>query len=303
MPFTRRRFLQSSSLALVASVLGPRLPAVAKENGGRLEELRRGVGIFTERGGTMGWLVSDDALVVVDSQFPESAVHCLDGLRRRSQRAIDALINTHHHRDHTAGNGVFREAAKLIVAQENVPIWQKRAAQEHDSEAQQVYADTTFKTNWRLELGDETVSAKYYGPAHTAGDCVVHFENAGVVHLGDLAWNRAYPFIDRPAGAVIRGWIGVLEKVLAEHGKETLYIFGHGAEKLGVVAARKDVENQRQFFTALLDYVGKGIQAGRSVEEIAKPGRLAGFEDYVSIADWLHFESSVKVAYEELTAE
>lgn len=303
MSFTRRRFLQSSSLALVASVLGPRLPAVAEESGGRIEELRRGVGIFTERGGTMGWLVSDQALVVVDSQFPESAVHCLDGLRRRSQREIDALINTHHHRDHTAGNGVFREAAKLIVAHENVPIWQKRAAQENDTEAEQTYADTTFKTSWRLELGDETVSAKYFGPAHTAGDSVVHFEKADVVHLGDLAWNRAYPFIDRPAGAVIRGWIGVLEKVLAEHGKETLYVFGHGAEKHGVVAAREDVENQRQFFTALLDYVGGGIKAGKSVEEIVKPGRLAGFDDYVALADWLDFASSVKVAYEELTTE
>lgn len=301
MSFTRRRFLQSSSLALVASVLEPRLPAFAKESGGSMEALRRGVGIFTERGGTIGWLVSDDALVVVDSQYPESAVHCLDGLRRRSQRAIDALINTHHHRDHTAGNGVFREPAKLIVAHENVPIWQKLAAQERGTEAEQVYADTTFKTSWRLELGDETVSAKYYGPAHTAGDCVVHFENADVVHLGDLAWNRAYPFIDRPAGAVIRGWIEVLEKVLAEHGKETLYVFGHGAEKLGVVAAREEVENQRRFFIALLDYVSLGIQAKKSVEEIAEPGRLDGFDDYVALAEWLDFASSVQVAYEELT--
>ncbi len=39
----------------------------------KFEELRRGVGLFTGRGGTIGWLANKDALVVVDTQFAEPA--------------------------------------------------------------------------------------------------------------------------------------------------------------------------------------------------------------------------------------
>jgi len=43
-------------------------------------------------------------VLVVDSQFPETAQMLLDGLKSRTQRKIDLLINTHHHGDHTHGN-------------------------------------------------------------------------------------------------------------------------------------------------------------------------------------------------------
>ena len=38
--------------------------------------LRRNVGIFNQRGGTIGWLVSGDGLLVVDSQFADTAPTC-----------------------------------------------------------------------------------------------------------------------------------------------------------------------------------------------------------------------------------
>ena len=81
--------------------------------------LRRDVGIFTGRGGTIGWLITPDAVVVVDSQFPETATACLEGVKARATRPIDFLINTHHHTDHTSGNVIFQPAVASIVAQRN----------------------------------------------------------------------------------------------------------------------------------------------------------------------------------------
>ncbi len=173
--------------------------------------LRRGVGWFTGRGGTIGYLVSKDGLVAVDTQFPDTAKLFLDGLPDRGGRGFDYLINTHHHFDHTGGNKNFRDACKQIVAHENVPGLQKSAAALNNTEADQVYASTLFPKDWKASVGDETIRARYYGPGHTGGDIIVHFEKADVVHLGDLYFNRLYPAIDRRGGASIKGWISILE--------------------------------------------------------------------------------------------
>jgi hypothetical protein len=60
--------------------------------------IRRNVGFYMGRGGTIGYLIDKGAVVVVDSQFPDSAKVCLDGLQERSKNhGVDLLINTHHH--------------------------------------------------------------------------------------------------------------------------------------------------------------------------------------------------------------
>ncbi|MBI2498251.1 MAG: MBL fold metallo-hydrolase [Opitutae bacterium] len=93
--------------------------------------LRGDAGCFTGRGGTIGWLASPEVLVAVDTQFPDTAAIFLKEMPGRNGRTLDAVINTHHHGDHTGGNGVFRPAAKKILAQRNVPALQRAAAGAH----------------------------------------------------------------------------------------------------------------------------------------------------------------------------
>lgn len=303
MAVTRRRFLVRSSIALAVGAVSPRLALLAEGPPGEFVELRAGVGLFNGRGGTTAWLLRPDGLVVVDSQYPESARDCLRELRRRTERGIDALINTHHHRDHTAGNGVFRPAAKRIVAHENVPVLQEQVARKEETTGEQTYADTTFARDWRLDAGGEVVAARHYGPAHTGGDCVVHFERANVAHMGDLVFNRFHPFIDRPAGASIRGWIELLDRVASEYDRETLYVFGHGRPGFGVTGGRADLGVMRDYLTALLQAARKGIAAGRSVEESVRIDALPGFEDHEAPSPRLSLEAALRAAWEELTAD
>ena len=58
--------------------------------------LRRNVGIFTERGGTIGFLISKDGAVVIDSQFADTAPHVIDEINKQSTSPIGLLLNTHH---------------------------------------------------------------------------------------------------------------------------------------------------------------------------------------------------------------
>lgn len=306
MIFTRREFLTTSSLVVAGSALRsvplvgqqPTAPPVTK-----FTDLRRNVGIFTGQGGTIGWFVSPDAALVVDSQFPATAQICLDGLKSRSPRGIDTLVNTHHHGDHTAGNKTFRPAVKKIVAHVRVQELQKKAAATAKTEADQVYPDTTFPDTWKMDLGTETVSAKHYGPGHTGGDIVVFFEKADVVHMGDLMFNRFHPFVDRPAGASIANWITTLEQVSAAHTAQTMYVFGHGKEGFGVTGSKGELMIFRDYLTAALDTVRKAIKEGKSKDEIVKLDSLPGFTDFASPSPRLSLSGVLSVAHEELTVQ
>ena len=71
----------------------------------KFEEIRRGVGYFTGSGGTIGYLVNSSGAIAIDSQFMLTGEICAAGLKQRSPKGVELLINTHHHGDHTGGNG------------------------------------------------------------------------------------------------------------------------------------------------------------------------------------------------------
>lgn len=312
----RRKFLLHTSVLTLAA-LAARTRAAEKKSGssgGRpatspapakpeFKPLRRDVGCFTARGGTIGWLVNRDAVAAIDTQFPDTAALFLNGLPGRNGRKLDVLINTHHHGDHTGGNGVFKPETRMIVAHDNVPILQKERAQRDNTLDRQVYADTTFAQTWRKDLGGETVNAKYFGPAHTRGDIVTLLEKANVIHMGDLMFNRIYPVIDRPGGASIRGWIKILERVAKEYPADAIYIFGHANPKFSVTGARQDLLVFRDFLSGLLEYVQKRVKAGEPKEKIVALENLPGFDDYhVPPGPQNRLPMNLSVAYDELTS-
>jgi cyclase len=301
MIWTRRDFLGTSMLGLAAAGAFPRLLlGEAPLRRQTFVELRRNVGTFTSRGGTIGWLVSETGTAVVDSQYPDSAAECLAGLEARGVSRIEALINTHHHGDHTGGNGVFRRAAQRIVAHAQVPVLQRAAARAANAETPPTYPDSTFEREWSLPVGDEIVRAKHYGPAHTGGDCTVFFEHAEIVHMGDLVFNRAFPFVDRDGGGSVQGWIRVLEAITATHSAGTIYIFGHALEGFEVTGDRADVLLQRDFFSAVLETVQRSIAAGESREEATALVELPGFEEHNAFVERLTLAAVLGAAYDEL---
>jgi glyoxylase-like metal-dependent hydrolase (beta-lactamase superfamily II) len=303
MTTSRRDFLASSAAAAILTVLGR--PSLAHGSLLRAREftpIRRNVGIFTLRGGTIGYLVNSAGVVVVDSQFPDQARVCLDGLNEQSSgRPIDFLINTHHHGDHTGGNIAFRGAARAVVAHVKADE-HMRQPPGGEAPADQLYPDTTFTDRWSADVGDEQVSANHYGRAHTSGDAVITFAQANVVHMGDLMFNRRHPVVDRAAGATIRNWITVLERTVADHAPDTIYIFGHANTGLPVTGGDSDLMGFRDYFGALLSFVESQVRAGRSREQVlAMRDPLRGFEAYGPFGR-PNPRDALTCAYDEVTA-
>lgn len=300
MTWTRRDFVKASALGLAGGSLS--LPMHLWGAGARAEftTLRRNVGIFTERGGTIGWLINGDGIAIVDSQFADTAPLLLDGVRERTQLPIDVLINSHHHPDHTGGNGILRPAVGRIVAHERSAENQRAVAARRPTPADEGdFPDVTYADETSLSIGDETIRLKHYGPAHTGGDTAIYFEEANVVHLGDLLNNRGWPNIDAGAGGSVHGWVEVLEAIIPEYPADAIYIFGHNEAGAPPTGSRADVAFQRDYFLAVIGVAERALAAGRSREEAIAIEALPGFE-FGGTASRLPL--AVGVAYDELAA-
>ena len=294
----RRNFLSTSALALGLLALDKNklMASGLQAQDYKFKPLRSNVGIFTEQGGTIGWLNSPAGYVVVDAQFPVTAPHLIAELQNMGSKPIN-LFNTHHHNDHTSGNISFKGFVENVVAHENSLIHQMDVAKKQDNEEKQLYPNVVFSDEFALVTPNEAVMAYYLGPGHTDGDSIIHFENANVLHMGDLVFNRRFPFIDRGAGANIQNWISTLENVMSDFDNDTLFIFGHSLDPEKVTGTKADIKAFQNYLQSLLDLVSSKIKANESLETILKIQTIPRASEWKGDG----IERSLKAAYEELT--
>lgn len=296
----RRHFLQNSTLGGLALLANPLFfinKTFQSESG--FKEIRKGVGYFIGKGGTMGWMVTKDGLVAVDSQFPTQASEFIKEIQGKTDRKFDSLINTHHHRDHTSGNIAFKNLTSEVVAHDNARRNQKRVAQEKGIESEQLYPNETFATQWTKRFDKETIQANYYGPAHTNGDIIIHFENANIAHMGDLVFNRRYPNIDKSSGANIENWIKVLDNALDYFDADTKFIFGHADNGYSITGNKDDILSFQGYLDNLLKYMDVQMKSGKDLDSILKDT-----EGIPGASEWKGdgIERSIKAAFEEFNS-
>src|SRR5712672_2228091 len=71
-------------------------------------------------GGRIGVLAGPDGVLMIDSQYVQLADKVLAAVRRIDSGPIRYLVNTHVHRDHTAGNAFFAKQGAVIFAREEL---------------------------------------------------------------------------------------------------------------------------------------------------------------------------------------
>jgi glyoxylase-like metal-dependent hydrolase (beta-lactamase superfamily II) len=296
----RRSFLQNSAFTFGALTLAQKtILSSFFEDPWKIKMLTDNLGIFTERGGTIAFLLGKKEIVVVDSQFPDQSKHLIDELKKRSEKPFKLLINTHHHGDHTAGNISFKGIVEHVLAHENSLKNQKNVAVASKSEDKQLYPDQTYTDTWCQKVGKEKICMYYYGAGHTNGDSFVHFEHANIVHAGDLVFNRRHPFVDRGAGANIKSWIEVLDKGVKKFDNNTQYIFGHSGTGYEVTGKADDLKAFGDYLGNVLKFVDGEIKAGKTKEEILKAKAIPGADQWKGDG----IERPLTAAWEELTGK
>lgn len=295
----RRSFLYNTGLLAGASLLFQKRLAAqlfgAQE--GSIRMLRRNVGIYTERGGTIGFLLSKDGIVVIDAQFPDTAPHFIEAVKKQNNAPFRYLLNTHHHGDHSSGNIAFKGLVEHVLAHENSLRNQKATAEKQNKLAEQLLPDMTFATDTEIKVGDEKVESSYFGAGHTNGDALYHFKEANIVHLGDLLFNKRHPFVDRSAGASVHNWITVLDKALKQYDTETIYIFGHSLNPGEETGNHEVLKKFQTYLGQVVQFAESEIKRGVSKEEFIKNTAIPGNTEWSGQG----IERPLTAVYEELT--
>ncbi len=296
----RRSFLRNASLSLGALALLNKnvFAGFRVDDPWKIKILRNNVGIFTEKGGTIGFLLNKKQIVVVDSEFPDQATHLIAELKKKSDKPFELLINTHHHGDHSSGNISFKGIVQKVAAHTNSKANQERVAKEKKNEDQQLYPDTVYGDDgWEYKMRDEKIKTYYFGPAHTNGDSIIHFQHANIAHMGDLMFNRRHPFIDRSSGASVKNWITVLDKTISTFDNDTIFIFGHAFDSEKVTGSKEDLELFKDYLEKLYQFANLEIKAGKSKDEFIKNTAIPGVTEWKGDG----IDRPLTAIYEELT--
>ena len=181
--------------------------------------------MLTGSGGNIGVSIGPDGTLIIDDQFAplaekiQAALVTLGGDRPR------LILNTHFHGDHVGSNSWFaNNQNSTIYAHDHV---RERLSQDSDFNAAGLPA-ITFDSTLTFHLNNDTVRVFYLPAGHTDGDSAVWFEDANVLHPGDLFFNERFPFIDLKSGGDVDGYIANVEELLNRINDDTVIIPGHG---------------------------------------------------------------------------
>jgi len=278
----RRNFLRNTGLTLasLAFLNKESLAALLSDPAWKIKMLTDNTGVFTEKGGTILFMLNKEGTIVVDAQFPDTAKHLIDEIKTRTEKPYRLLINTHHHGDHTAGNIAFKDLVPHVLAHANSKTNQQNAAIKQKTEDKQLYPDQTYTDTWCEKIGKENICLHYFGAGHTNGDSLVHFQHSNIVHMGDLVFNRRHPFVDKTAGADMGSWIKLLDKATSTFDKKTKYVCGHAADGYDIVLKSDDLKAFGDYLGNVMKFVDQEIKAGKTKDEILKATEIPGSPEW-----------------------
>jgi glyoxylase-like metal-dependent hydrolase (beta-lactamase superfamily II) len=246
----------------------------------KTEKLSDTTYMLTGAGGNLGVSVGKDAVFVVDDQFAPLTPKIKAAIAKLSRKPVKFVLNTHWHFDHTGGNENFGKVGAVIVAHENV---RKRMSSEQLIEflgmptrpsPEQALPIVTFTTEVTFHLNGDEVHVFHVARAHTDGDAIVHFKESNVIHLGDVFFNKLYPFIDTSSGGTIDGMIAAADTVLALANDDTKLIPGHGP-----LATKDDLRNYRDMLSTIAGRVKTQIKDGKTLGDIIASKPTVEFDE------------------------
>ncbi|WP_438968681.1 MBL fold metallo-hydrolase [Nonlabens sp.] len=220
-------------------------------------------------GGNILIQVSENQVVMIDSQFAPLSDKIKKAIATITDLPISFLINTHHHADHTGGNKNFNSEDVTVIAHKNVFV-----RLEKDGKKEVFLPEKIIEEDYKLSLPDDNNLIIHVHNAHTDGDSFIYMTKSNVVHMGDVFFNGRYPYIDIASGGSITGYINAQEKILSTINEETKIVPGHGA-----LASYEDLASYIPMLKDLKNQIEKALTNGKSREEVEKDKRITKVYD------------------------
>ncbi|MFX0056410.1 MAG: MBL fold metallo-hydrolase [Candidatus Hermodarchaeota archaeon] len=261
-----------------------------------------------ENGGNYGAIVLDDEIIMVDSGMMhlKSAV-AKDFLMNKFALPIKKILLTHHHSDHVLGAQAFEPVSFISSSKtreicedaldgrwsdEELKSWAEEAKEtrpdlwESFQALRVLIPDVTFDKE--IRIGNDVVFRHIGG--HTAGSSIVILEPEHVLFIGDLLFNKSFPYAGDETCDPDR-WISGLEEILSD--EYEIVIPGHGS-LCGSEGIIEELEFLREFRDSIRSAIDEGLTSEQFLNEKRAPQYyLEGAEHRVkvSVEHWFeHYE-------------
>ncbi|WNZ12917.1 MBL fold metallo-hydrolase [Streptomyces sp. 11x1] len=249
--------------------------------------------------GTAGWGMSNAGLVtgrgeslLVDTLYDLRLTRAmLDGLARVTDAApISTVVNTHGNGDHWFGNQLVAHA-EIIAARGSLTDMRQVGPAEmrvltsadtaagrfarrifgrfDHSEIHPVLPHRVFDGETVLDIGGTEVRLIDVGPAHSAGDTIVHVPRARIVYTGDIVFAGSTPVIWHGPFA---NWLAACDLLLGLD--VDIIVPGHGP-----VTTKEAVRTVRDYLSYVHEQATARFGAGMPAEAAARDISLGRFAD------------------------
>jgi cyclase len=271
---------------------------------------------YVQGAGTFGFsnagiVAAGGEALLVDTLFDLAHTRrMLDTIASEVAVPIRTVVNTHHNGDHCWGNQLLPDARILAhsACAEAMPTippdflqalkrgavdtpagrYLARLLSDFDFTGVDVTPPTeTFDSDYDLDVGGMDVHLLYVGPAHTAGDVVVHLPDDGVVFAGDIVFRLCTPI---GWEGTFANWIAALERIAALD-VDTI-VPGHGP-----VCGLDGVHDMRDYLEYTWAEAARCYAAGLSLEDAVHEIDLG---PYATWAESERLVFQVERAYREL---
>lgn len=268
-------------VALAASLAGHGISMAQQESPVKIEatQVRGSIYMLTGQGGNIGLFNGKDGSFMIDDQFAPLTEKIIAAVKSVGGDVPQYLINTHFHGDHTGGNENLGTAGTLIMSHHGVRERLVNGSfigafgMKSPPAGEAALPTITYSENMRLHINDETVRIVHVPRAHTDGDSFVIFEDANVVHAGDLFFNGFFPFIDGANGGTVRGVIAGVDAILRSTDDASKIIPGHGP-----LGGRADLQAYREMLANAYARLLKLKNEGKTAEEAVTQKPLQDLE-------------------------
>ena len=262
----------------------------AQDLGPHFKKIRDGIYVYAQKpaDSNAGIILTQEGVVLIDSGHnPPDSQAILKAVRQLTPQPIRFLINTEPHGDHTTGHFLFSPPA-IIIAHEGATDSMKKAYNPQRNEKlmtdypdmresfkgfKMITPQIEYRDKMTLNVGEKTFELYYLKNVHSEADTAIWLPKERVIFSAAVAGVKRFSNL-RPS-VQIEDMISAM-KMMKSLNPE-IVVPGHGPP-----GTTKILDDSIQYYTLLLERVGKMAKEGKSLDSIKKELRMPETDDWAS---------------------